>query len=163
MKIFAIVGNSDSGKTLLVSRLVPEFKRRGCSVAVAKHCAHGFSLNDEGKDSGRFLQAGSDAVLLVGPDRTAYYQNSPSEQDFSALAVKYFDGLDFVLVEGGRSDRSLQKIEVLHPRVAEKVRCPPEELLAVVSDVEVSVDRPLFGHDQIGEIVDFLESCPSGR
>jgi hypothetical protein len=33
-----------------------------------------------------------------------------------------------------------------------------EELLAVVSDVEVSTDTPVYRPDQIGKIADLLES-----
>ena len=44
MKIFGFVGNSDSGKTKLLQKLVGELKNRGHKVSVIKHCAHGFDL-----------------------------------------------------------------------------------------------------------------------
>ena len=47
MNIFAIVGHSKSGKTRLISQLIPGLKSRGYTVAVIKHCPHGFELDPE--------------------------------------------------------------------------------------------------------------------
>jgi molybdopterin-guanine dinucleotide biosynthesis protein B len=47
-------------QTSLIEQLVAELKRRGLSVAVIKHCSQGFSLDQEGKDSWRFKEAGAD-------------------------------------------------------------------------------------------------------
>jgi molybdopterin-guanine dinucleotide biosynthesis protein B len=47
MNIFAIVGHSESGKTRLISQLIPDLKGRGYTVAVIKHCPHGFELETE--------------------------------------------------------------------------------------------------------------------
>ena len=51
MRIVAVVGLSETGKTRLVVRLIEEFRRRGLRVAAVKRCSHGFSLDTEGKDS----------------------------------------------------------------------------------------------------------------
>jgi molybdopterin-guanine dinucleotide biosynthesis protein B len=47
MKTVAFVGNSGSGKTRLIARLVPELKKRGLAVALVKHCSHGFDLGQD--------------------------------------------------------------------------------------------------------------------
>lgn len=41
-RIFAVSGVKDSGKTTLISRLIPHFKRKGLSVSVIKHDGHDF-------------------------------------------------------------------------------------------------------------------------
>lgn len=157
MKIFSIVGNSNSGKTRLLRQLIPELKRRGHSVAVIKHCAHGFTFDPEGKDSWQFMEAGSDGVAMISQDGLAILQRKMDKNDFHKIAAEYFKGVDYILVEGGRKDRNIKKIEVLQEGIAEKVGCSLDELVAVVSDVDVSIDRPVFHHDQISEIADFLE------
>ena len=47
--ILSIVGKSDSGKTTLIEKLVPELTRRGYRVATVKHDVHGFEVDREGK------------------------------------------------------------------------------------------------------------------
>ena len=45
--ILSVVGKSDSGKTTLILKLLPELKKRRYRIAVAKHCPHGFDLDIE--------------------------------------------------------------------------------------------------------------------
>jgi len=163
MKIFAITGNSNSGKTHLIKRLIPELKSRGYSVAVIKHCAHGFALDTEGKDSWKYIEAGSDAVSMLSPERLAVLSKNALGLTPKAIASQYLKNIDIILVEGGREDRNLKKIEVLRKGVSEKVEAPLEELMAVVSDFEVTVDKPVYKPDHVKEIVDFLEECIEPR
>ncbi len=62
--MISIVGRAKSGKTSLLERLIPELKRRGYRLATIKHSAHGYDLNQTGKDSQRLANAGSDAVVV---------------------------------------------------------------------------------------------------
>jgi molybdopterin-guanine dinucleotide biosynthesis protein B len=175
MKIIAFVGPSESGKTRLIARLIPELKRRGLAVAVVKHCGHGFDLGAPDKDSSKFLASGADGVALAGPDGTAVIRdNQVGFADrvvgLGALARKEFGGADIVLVEGGKSDPALRKIEVLRSGVSESLRTPPNELAAIVADGPVAgADVPLFSPDRVDEIADWLTGTknpvriPSGR
>jgi len=158
MDIFAIIGDSNSGKTRLIRQLVPELKRRGYSVAVIKRCARGFKFDLEGKDSWEFLEAGADGVALISPDRLAVLQRKADKVNSFIVAAEYFRDVDIIFVEGGRKERGLKKIEVLRKEATEKVKSPLEELIAVVSDEKVALNKPVYHHDQIGEIADFLES-----
>lgn len=158
MKTIAFVGNSGTGKTRLLCRLIPELKRRGYSVATVKHCHHGFTLSPEGKDSWKLAESGSESVCMVGPDQIGLLQKNTSSPDLSTIAGRYFNHPDIVLVEGGRKSEHLNKIELLRKGVSEEVGTSPNELLAVVSDVEVPADAPVFHPDQIAEIADLVES-----
>ena len=64
MKIVAIAGPSQCGKTLLITRLIPEFRARGLSVAVIKHCGHGFCLDVEGKPVTLDQFRGTNVILV---------------------------------------------------------------------------------------------------
>lgn len=163
MKIFAVIGYSNSGKTHLIKQLIPELKRRGHSVAVIKHCAHGFTFDTEGKDSWKYIDSGSDAVSMLSPDRLAVLSKNTSKLTPRTIASQYLKNIDIILVEGGREDKTLKKIEVLQKGISEKVDCPLEELIAVVSDIEVAVDRPVYHPDQVKQIADFLESHVEDR
>lgn len=158
MKIIGIVGRSQSGKTNLIKRLIPELKKRGLSVAAIKHCPHGFTLDLEGKDSWEFMAAGSDAVALAGPDQAAIIQKKNVAGDFSGWAVRSFAEADIVLVEGGPGIEGMKKIEVLLKGEQAPVT-PPEELLAVVSEEKTAAAVPNFSPVAVEAIADFLEKA----
>jgi molybdopterin-guanine dinucleotide biosynthesis protein MobB len=159
MKIFAFVGNSNTGKTHLITQLVPELKRRGYSVAVIKHCAHGFELDNDGKDSSSFMAAGADAVAMASPERLAILNRSQDQPSPERIAVKHFDRPDIVLVEGYKGDKTIKKIEVLKKGISENMGIPTEELFAVISDFDVDTDKPVFQPDQVDQIADFIQGA----
>jgi molybdopterin-guanine dinucleotide biosynthesis protein MobB len=157
VNLCAIVGASRSGKTLLLQKLISELRRRGRSVGAIKHCPKGFELDTKGKDSWVFTQAGADAVAICSPDQLAVLQRAPADLDLADVARTYFGHLDVVLVEGGKSAPGLKKIEVLGPGSTQQPQTPEEELVGVVADEPVALDKPVFGPDEIGPIADLLE------
>jgi molybdopterin-guanine dinucleotide biosynthesis protein B len=105
------------------------------------------------------MEAGSNGVAMISPNQLAVLKRKVDNVGFCAVAAEYFRDVDIILVEGGKRERGLKKIEVLRRGVAEKVECSPEELIAVVSDVKVAVNKPVCNPDQIGEIADIMEGC----
>jgi len=157
MKIVAAVGLSETGKTLLLTALIGEFKRRGLRTFAVKHCSHGFSLDLEGKDTWKYTQAGADGVAMVSDEEWAVVQKT-AETDLRAMAERAFAGAEIVLVEGGKQARGLRKIEVLRSGISDVVQTPPEELLAVVSDrgAPPGTTVPVFTFSQTSEICDLI-------
>jgi len=160
MKIFAFTGISDSGKTHLMRKLIVELKSRDYTVSVIKHCAQGFDLEEQGKDTAQFMEAGSDSVCMYSPDGMAVFQQKKTELDVNKISREYLKRSDFILVEGAKSDKELKKIEVLRKGFSEKILCSPEELIAVVSDFDVGKDIPVYHPEDIEKIADFLENYP---
>jgi molybdopterin-guanine dinucleotide biosynthesis protein B len=158
MKIFAFTGISDSGKTQLIRKLIGELKSRGYTVSVIKHCAHGFDLEEEGKDTAQFMESGSDSVCMYSPDGMAVFQQKKTELDVKKISREYLKCSDFVLVEGASSNKKLKIIEVLRKGFSEKILSSPEELIAVVSDFDLGKDIPVFHPEEIKNIADFLEN-----
>jgi molybdopterin-guanine dinucleotide biosynthesis adapter protein len=157
MKIVAAVGLSETGKTLLLSGLISEFKRRGLRTFAVKHCSHGFSLDTEGKDTWTYAQAGAEGVAMLSPEEYAVLGRT-GETGLRALAERVFAGADIVLVEGGKHARGIRKIEVLRSGVSDVIQTPPDELLAVVSDLGVppGTSVPVFTLKQAAEICDLI-------
>jgi len=89
-------GKSDSGKTTLIEKLIAEIKSRCYRVGVIKHTAHGFDMDQPGKDSWRHQKAGADTVLLAAPDSLAMIKKQASAPLDDLLT--YFEGMDLVLV-----------------------------------------------------------------
>jgi len=160
MKIFALTGSSNTGKTRLIRRLVGELKSRGYTVSVIKHCAHGFDLEAPGKDSTQFVETGSDFVCMYDSEGMALLHQKKDDLDVRRISREYLQCSDFILVEGNRSDKTLKKIEVLRKGVSEKISCAPEELVAIVSDYDIEQEFPVFHPDEFGKIADFMENHP---
>jgi molybdopterin-guanine dinucleotide biosynthesis protein B len=157
MRIVAAVGLSETGKTLLLTGLISEFKRRGLRTFAVKHCAHGFSLDTEGKDTWKYSQAGADGVAMISTEEWAVVRKAP-DASLRALAGREFTGADIVLVEGWKQARGLKKIEILRSGVSDIVQTPPGELLAVISDrgAPPGTAVPVFALSQTAEICDLI-------
>jgi molybdopterin-guanine dinucleotide biosynthesis protein B len=156
MRIVAVVGFSESGKTRLIVRLIRELKGRGLRVAAVKRCSHGFALDTEGKDTADFTAAGADGVAMIAPDGWAALGQAP-EADLSGLARRLFPRADVVLIEGGKEIGGAPKIEVRRGGVPAIPAVVPEELMAIVSDGPVpGAVAPVLGSDDIPGVADVI-------
>jgi len=157
LKLAAFVGFSGSGKTTLLEKLVKELKRRGRTVAVIKRSSHHFDLSPEGKDAQRYLAAGADGTVVLGPDRLALLRRVDAGSDPEAEAETYFRGMDYVLIEGGKGRPFPIKIEVLDRSSSRRRVCRDDEIAALISQDPVETGLPVFHPDQIRDLADFLE------
>ena len=158
MKIIAIVGRSQAGKTTLIKSLIPELIARGYKVGVIKNCAHGFSLSPEGKDTQQFIQAGAEGVAIRGPDRLAWLEKTQKvSSSLKEIANNLFAHYDLVLVEGGHQETHISKIVVLRQGISEDIICSRDEVIAVVSDGKGLTGKPVFHPTDISQIASFLE------
>jgi len=157
MKIVAIVGISESGKTRLIVRLVRELKGRELRVAAVKRCSHGFTLDTEGKDTSDFSEAGAGGVAMVSPEGWAALGKAP-DVEASRLAARLFPDADVVLVEGGKDVPRTRKIEVLRAGVSGTLMSRAGELVAVVSDMPLpgGTTVPVFAPEDVPGIADFI-------
>ena len=114
MKLLGLLGWSGSGKTHLLTRLIPLFAARGLSVSTVKHAHHGFDLDQPGKDSFAHREAGAREVLIASAARWALmHEVSGPEPDLLALVARMAP-VDLVLVEGFKAGAH-PKIEVYRP------------------------------------------------
>jgi molybdopterin-guanine dinucleotide biosynthesis protein B len=154
--IVCVIGRSKSGKTTLLEKLIPEFKRRGYRIATIKHHVHpGIQLDSPGKDTWRHAQAGSDHVIIAAPDKIASIQRVERELTLDELAAR-IRNVDLILTEGyQRSDRP--KIEVVRADRSSQPLANPAELVAVVTDLPQLFDCPQFDLDDVAGLADLIE------
>jgi molybdopterin-guanine dinucleotide biosynthesis protein B len=153
--ILSFVGRSNSGKTTLIERLIPELVRAGYRVATVKHAGHGFDLDTEGKDSWRHKRAGASAVLVLSKGSLAMFADVPEETKLTELRDRYLDNsIDLIIAEGWKSE-GYPKIVVIRDQAGE-VPVSPDGLLAVVSNKPIEYHVPLFDPDDISKIADFI-------
>ncbi|MFH0802088.1 MAG: molybdopterin-guanine dinucleotide biosynthesis protein B [bacterium] len=160
--IISVVGRSNSGKTTLLERLIPEIRRRGYSVAVIKHHVSGFDLDREGKDSWRISKAGADAVVLASPGKLALLQNTSGELSPDEIAERYLKDVDIVFTEGFKS-LDKPKIELFRADLGEGRIPSTEEPIAFVSNDEKLSGTPSFRNEEISALADFIEKEILGR
>ncbi|KOR88983.1 molybdopterin-guanine dinucleotide biosynthesis protein B [Paenibacillus solani] len=97
MKIIQFCGYKNSGKTTLITALIPLLKQQGLRIAVIKHDRHGFEMDHEGTDTYKFREAGAEGIAIASPGRTAILREA--EMELASLIQLYSD-YDLVLVEG---------------------------------------------------------------
>ena len=154
--LITFVGLSNSGKTTLIEKLIPELKRRGYRIGTIKHTHHGFSMDQKGKDTYRHRAAGADAVLAASPGQIALVKSMPEDSLDSLLP--YFLDMDIVLVEGYKQEKK-PKIEVFRSQIHQTPLFPEDDLLlAVVTDSPYSARVPVFQFEDIQAICDLIET-----
>jgi molybdopterin-guanine dinucleotide biosynthesis protein MobB len=154
--IVSIVGKSQSGKTVLMEQLIAEFKRRGYKIAALKHSRGGVEVDHPGKDSWRYAQAGSDAVLISSSDKLAFIKSLDHDLDVEEIMPIVGPEFDLVLIEGFKKSK-IPKIEVHRKKLGDDLLCSPEELSAIVTDEPLDTDIPQLLWGDTVAVADFIE------
>lgn len=99
MKIIAIVGSKNTGKTSLSVRVIEELVDRGYKVGSIKHSHHNMEVDTEGKDTWKHRQAGSEMVIGSGANSFVVLDE---ELELSQLLfmIKSLKDPDYVVIEG---------------------------------------------------------------
>ena len=155
--VLIFVGHSGSGKTTLIEKLLPELTRRGLRLATIKHAHHRVALDQPGKDSWRYKQAGAALSMLVTADALQLVADAVDRREPAQLAQRFLGEADLVLAEGF-SHAPGAKIEVLRRACERSPRCAiGDGLIAIVTDVgEVYRELPHFALDDIAGLADFV-------
>jgi len=155
--IISIVGKSDTGKTTLLEKMIPELKKRGYRVATIKHHVHWFEIDQPGKDTWRHAQAGSDVVVIAAPNRLAMIRNLEAELTIDQI-VEMIPDVDIIFTEGyKRGDK--RKIEVSRRERSRELICTRDELLALATDQPhpEMAGIPQFDLNDAAGLVDLIE------
>ncbi|NIS62344.1 MAG: molybdopterin-guanine dinucleotide biosynthesis protein B [Proteobacteria bacterium] len=156
--IISIVGKSDSGKTTLIEKIVPELIRRGYRVTTVKHDLHGFEIDKEGKDSWRHKQAGAHGVIISSPQKVALIRDVDKDMSLEELRESFGGDADLIVSEGFKKDVQ-PKIEVFRKEVHGELLCTKENnLVAIASNRRFDIGVPCLDLDDIKGIVDIIES-----
>jgi molybdopterin-guanine dinucleotide biosynthesis protein B len=154
-QMISIVGRSQSGKTTLIEKLIPALKHRGYKIGTIKHSHHIFDFDKTGKDSWRHKDAGADTVIIASPGKIAMVKN-----DYLGSLdglQRFFDDLDLIITEGYKKEDK-PKIEVVRAaRHADVLLEHDKHLVAVVSDVELQLNVPVFDLEDVDRLADFIE------
>jgi molybdopterin-guanine dinucleotide biosynthesis protein B len=156
--VVSIVGKSDSGKTTFLEKLIRSLTERGWRVATAKHHVHDFDIDVPGKDSWRHAHAGAVATMVVSPAQFALMRDVDREYTLEELAHQAAEaGADILLTEGFKRVARV-RVEVSRAERSAELISSPDELLAVVTDVDHALAGvPLFGLDDAEGVAELVE------
>ena len=128
---------SGTGKTTLLTKLLPKLAASGLRVGMVKHSHHDIEMDKPGKDSYRLRQAGACQLVLASPHRSIVFaeQNEVAEPTLLAqLNWLNITMLDLVLVEGFR-DEAFTKIELHRPSLGKPLLAAQDcNIIAIASD-----------------------------
>ncbi|MDQ7091418.1 MAG: molybdopterin-guanine dinucleotide biosynthesis protein B [Methylococcales bacterium] len=144
--ILGFAAASGTGKTTLLTQLIPLLTQHGFRVGLIKHSHHKFEIDKPGKDSYRLRKAGASPVMLISSHRRAIITEFDHViEPILDEQLKSFDQseLDLILVEGFKAE-NFPKIE-LHRQVLDYPPRYPNDntIIALASDVTLSLPKPL--------------------
>lgn len=128
--VVAVSGVKNSGKTRLITQLVPELTARGLRVAVIKHDGHRFEADRPGTDSHAYLTVGAVGTAVF--DGEKYQLIRRTHIDENALLAQFPDA-DLVLLEGFKHSR-WPKLELFRSGISEGAVCHSYTRLAFIAD-----------------------------
>lgn len=145
-RIFGIIGRSGSGKTHLISRLIPFFCQEGLSVSTIKHTHHGVDMDMPGKDTFCHRESGAAEVMLATPARWVLQHQSAAPPKLNDL-VNAMQPVDLILVEGFHADVPAS-LEVWRPVTGKEPLFPnTPHIQAVATDnpsIQNGSDKNIF-------------------
>ncbi|MCK5012143.1 MAG: molybdopterin-guanine dinucleotide biosynthesis protein B [Deltaproteobacteria bacterium] len=155
--IVSIVGKSDSGKTTLMEKLIPELNRRGYRVATVKHDIHGFGIDKEGKDSWRHRRAGAHSTVISSPKQLALIRSMDHDATLEEIINRFVQDVDIVISEGYKKDKA-PKVEIFRKEVHQEPLCTREDhLLALVSNQHFDLGVPCLDLNDVKGLADIIE------
>ena len=156
--ILGFAAISGTGKTTLLSRLIPILNGRGIKVGIIKHSHHDFDIDQPGKDSYRLRKAGASPVVLVSKHRRAVITELSDDEPTLSEQLHCFtkNSVDLVIVEGFKQEvfpkielhRTELNLPLLHTKDA--------SIIAIATNGEPSVNIPLLDLNCPEQVADFV-------
>lgn len=158
--VLAIAAWSGTGKTTLLKAIIPTLCARGVRPGLIKHTHHNMDVDTPGKDSYELRKAGAAQTLVASSQRWALMTETPDEKEIDlAYLISRMDHsrLDLVLVEGFKHE-PVAKILLFRSDTGHDVNelTLDEHVIAVASDVPLSLKVPVLDINDAERIVDFI-------
>ena len=134
---------SGTGKTTLLTKLIPFLADQGIRLAVVKHAHHNFDIDHPDKDSYKLRHAGAGQMLISSSRRWALMRelnkNEPEYSLKQLLDQIDHQRADLILVEGFKKE-AFTKIELHRPALGHPLLCTnDEQIVAIAADAPVQV------------------------
>ncbi len=160
MKAIGFIGYSNSGKTTLIEKLIPIFRKHGLLVSAIKNAHHGFDMDRPGKDSYRYRDAGAQQVLIATATRWALLSETPQRAATLEELLSELAPCDLVIVEGFKSEGRIPRIEVRRAQGSAAPEPPifphDSNVIALAADHAVDTTLPVLDLNDPDKIAAFI-------
>jgi len=166
--ILGFAAFSGTGKTTLLTQIIPLLKLHGLRIGLIKHSHHSFQIDQPGKDSFRLREAGASPVMLVSSHRRAIiteYEVAREPALADELLLLPQSELDLILVEGFKAT-AFPKIELHRPSLNKPLLYPNDpNIIAIASDFAIDTPPSLVQLDlnQPDQITNFITQQFMGK
>lgn len=152
---------SGTGKTTLLTQLIPILSAHGLRIGMVKHSHHDIEMDNPTKDSYKLRKSGAVQMVLASPHRSIIFSEQEEKAEpnlIDQLNWLNTNKLDLVLVEGFRHEQ-FDKIELHRPSLAKPLLCANDSsIIAIASDMNINenLSVPQLQLNDIKQIADFI-------
>lgn len=164
LPLIGLCAYSGTGKTTLLTKLIPLLNKRNFRIGIVKHAHHNFDIDHPGKDSYELRQAGAEQVAVTSKKRIAWIKEHKAIKNDAtlsdALSVLDINELDLVIVEGFKHE-DFPKIELHRASLGKPLICTHDKnIIALATDTHVTTTPipHLLDLNNVNEIADFIIS-----
>ncbi|MCC3869118.1 molybdopterin-guanine dinucleotide biosynthesis protein B [Terrisporobacter mayombei] len=132
--LMAISGCKNSGKTTLITKLIPKFCEKGYKIATIKHDGHDFKCDVVGTDTYKHKNAGAYGTAIFSNNKFMVIK----EEKFidETYFIKLFPEADIIFLEGFKSS-DYPKLEIVRKGNSNRPICNEKNLIGILSDINV--------------------------
>jgi len=132
--LMAISGCKNSGKTTLITKLIPKFCKKGYKVATIKHDGHDFQGDVVGTDTYKHKNAGAYGTAIFSKNKFMVIK----EEKFidETYFIKLFPEADIIFLEGFKAS-DYPKLEIVRRGNSNRPICNKKNLVGIISDINV--------------------------
>ena len=158
-QIFAISGVKNSGKTTLITRILPFLTKQGLRVATIKHDGHDFDADVPGTDTYRHFHAGAYGTAIFSDSKYMVVKQQPQMTEEQIMF--FFPEADLILLEGFKTC-PYRKIELIRRGNSTKSVCETYNLAAIATNLSpkelerTDLSIPLLDLNNPQEIAAFI-------
>lgn len=132
--LIAICGCKNSGKTTLITKLIPEFCKKGYKVATIKHDGHDFKGDVAGTDTYKHKQAGAYGTAIFSDNKFMIIKEEKKVDE--RYFINIFPEADIIFLEGFK-ESNYPKLEIVRKENSSVPICNEKNLIGILSDLEV--------------------------
>lgn len=159
--VLGFAARSGTGKTTLLTSLIPIIKNRGLKVGAIKHTHHDFEIDRPGKDSFELRKSGAIQTLLTSNHRWALVTENQNERTSTLddiISRLDLNTLDIVFIEGYKQE-TFPKIELHRAELNKPLLYPGDDSIIAIASNEKLPNvgiLPLLDINQPEIIADFI-------
>ncbi len=151
--LIAVSGIKNSGKTTLITKLIPKLCEKGYKVATIKHDGHDFQPDKQGSDTDKHLKSGAQAVAIFSENKYMIINKHKTDEK---MLIEHFSDFDIILLEGFKYS-DYPKIEIVRKENSKSCVCDADTVIALVTDVEeISFSGEIIDLDDIEKLVEII-------